>query len=915
MESKDEDLSSFDGTEDLGTSPKASPSRFIFAGAGLVLAALVAASVFLGGDTSIFAIFSSYLKGDAVDFVPLLEIGICEIVLFLASLAEIVLELFKKKGARIPLLVIGIAGSFLGAAFSFPRGLALTGGLSAGAATVALASLIYASILQTRESREHPENKPENQLKEHPTFVRVSEIVTAVLTFAAVVSCFFLPLFGVEDNMGETVLYRIGDALSPSCSDILIVISFVVLLLVALFMVLGFSKNLANMFPAPKKFIRKNKNLLYAGLATTLVFYMYGVILAKFVYTGSAKSVYTANAVPFLCCALFVVLESVFSARSLPSGDDEGKEFRFSSRVTVLIISLVESVLAMVSSLTDILRIEVSPNSGGTFTTYVNGLDVLEHYQEMGDGYQVLAFLIFVCIIVVSLFLVFELATFFRKSRSYYRVASVGIIVTYLFIFALFLFGFYYQIAEKINEEMIVKFLNYMGYTISNIEDYTGEIVSTTLTAPYFFGATALMLVLAIAKPFTKHIQEESVNVNIKSAEGLADAEKTLPNKGESPLTNGGNTGEIDPCPAFLEIDLDEPARIEAHKAKESAAFENPTLVSLTDFVIDYAKNSRLHLTYNREMIASFLAGLGDSKLTILQGMSGTGKTSLPKIFCEAIMGDCRIVEVESSWKDKNELIGYYNEFTKLFTPKKFVQALYASTLARDDLSLIVLDEMNLSRIEYYFSDFLSLMENEPDKRTFRVVNVPLFYQKDGKPTPFLGLEKGHTIRITPNIWFIGTANRDESTFEISDKVYDRANTLNFDKRAPKAVPDKGPLSPRYLSYAELQKLFDGAKASSNFSLTDVPYLSKAEALLAPYNISYGNRIANQMEDFVKIYCACFKEGKEREHEALETIFLSKVVHKLEYKTVENKEELSEEFARLGLKQCADFIAHLSEDQ
>ena len=221
---------------------------------------------------------------------------------------------------------------------------------------------------------------------------------------------------------------------------------------------------------------------------------------------------------------------------------------------------------------------------------------------------------------------------------------------------------------------------------------------------------------------------------------------------------------------------------------------------------------------------------------------------------------------------------------------------------------------MNLSRIEYYFSDFLSLMENEPDKRTFRVVNVPLFYQKDGKPTPFLGLEKGHTIRITPNIWFIGTANRDESTFEISDKVYDRANTLNFDKRAPKAVPDKGPLSPRYLSYAELQKLFDGAKASSDFSLTDVPYLSKAEALLAPYNISYGNRIANQMEDFVKIYCACFKEGKEREHEALETIFLSKVVHKLEYKTVENKEELSEEFARLGLKQCADFIAHLSED-
>jgi hypothetical protein len=60
--------------------------------------------------------------------------------------------------------------------------------------------------------------------------------------------------------------------------------------------------------------------------------------------------------------------------------------------------------------------------------------------------------------------------------------------------------------------------------------------------------------------------------------------------------------------------------------------------------------------------------------------MSGTGKTSLPKIVAEALMSVCDIVEVESSWRDKNELLGYYNEFSKLYTPKKFTQALYKGT-------------------------------------------------------------------------------------------------------------------------------------------------------------------------------------------------------------------------------------------
>lgn len=159
----------------------------------------------------------------------------------------------------------------------------------------------------------------------------------------------------------------------------------------------------------------------------------------------------------------------------------------------------------------------------------------------------------------------------------------------------------------------------------------------------------------------------------------------------------------FDACPAFTELDDKLSYYNDLLFQRKNKLFENPSLPDIVQFVVDYARESRLHLSYTPQTIAKFVAGLGATKLSILQGMSGTGKTSLPKIFLEALMGNCEIVEVESSWKDKNELIGYYNEFSKVFTPKKFTRMLYKASLNPDVITFIVLDEMNLSRIEYYF--------------------------------------------------------------------------------------------------------------------------------------------------------------------------------------------------------------------
>ena len=137
---------------------------------------------------------------------------------------------------------------------------------------------------------------------------------------------------------------------------------------------------------------------------------------------------------------------------------------------------------------------------------------------------------------------------------------------------------------------------------------------------------------------------------------------------------------------------------------------------------------------------------------------------------------------------------------------------------------------------------------------------------------------------------------------------------MNFNKRAPKVRAHSDPIPQKFISAQTLLELFREAKNSVYFDIEASPVIGRVEALLEPYNISFGNRIANQIEDFVRIYAACFGGGERAMADGLERILLSKIVAKLEFKSVEDKDELAAEFERLGLNRCRDFVLSLNED-
>lgn len=293
--------------------------------------------------------------------------------------------------------------------------------------------------------------------------------------------------------------------------------------------------------------------------------------------------------------------------------------------------------------------------------------------------------------------------------------------------------------------------------------------------------------------------------------------------------------------------------------------------ISLEDFTEGYRyfACSQMGLYYTPEIVRRFVAGMASSKLLILEGISGTGKTSLPYSFSRYLDNPATIVSVQPSFRDRSELLGYFNEFAKRFNETEFLRALYEANY-RLDPTLIVLDEMNLARIEYYFAEMLSVLEM-PSKDEWVLDLVPTAW--DGDPEKMTDGK----IQVSDSTWFIGTANNDDSTFTITDKVYDRAMPIELNERA-----DEFECEPReavHITAEHLQYLFQKAKVDYPISDELLDNMQKLDSyLITRFKMSFGNRIMKQMYDFIPVYVAC--GGTELE--AMDYIVARKVLKKFE---------------------------------
>ncbi len=347
---------------------------------------------------------------------------------------------------------------------------------------------------------------------------------------------------------------------------------------------------------------------------------------------------------------------------------------------------------------------------------------------------------------------------------------------------------------------------------------------------------------------------------------GLGGAKSSFDGGSFTTKIEENDTLDKDLFPALTAMDLEY-----AEKGVEHVEMED---ITLDEFVLRFQSFCCNHckVYYELPVLRSFIAGLAASRLIILQGLSGTGKSLMPRMFSRFTGSNVFFSPVQSTWRDKTDVLGFYSEFTKTFKITDFLSDLYSASYS-EKTTMIVLDEMNLSRIEYYFADFLSILEYPKEEWKIKVYDPELGQKLPEK------LTDGY-VQIPANTWFIGTANTDDSTFTITDKVYDRAITLEFRERVNK-ISSNYISDPLPISSERLQELFDEAKANENYCLSELDtdrFLNICDFIRDAFDIRFGNRIMVQINQFVPVYVAL---GGTKEA-ALDFMLASKVLRKLE---------------------------------
>lgn len=308
--------------------------------------------------------------------------------------------------------------------------------------------------------------------------------------------------------------------------------------------------------------------------------------------------------------------------------------------------------------------------------------------------------------------------------------------------------------------------------------------------------------------------------------------------------------------------------------------------------------------SYQEGLIENYYLSLKSKPFVILAGTSGTGKTRLVKLFAEAVGATTtneryKMVSVRPDWSDSSDLFGHV-DLNGAFVPGAIIDFIKQASVDRSHPFFLCLDEMNLARVEYYMSDFLSVIETR-DLKDGKIETDPLvpdsYYGSDLEAANRYG-----AISFPENLYVIGTVNMDETTFPFSRKVLDRANTIEFsfvDLTPPTewAVEEPEPLEldndfikTKYLLLAQCA---DQQEAVNQYSAE----LQKINGILQQANAHVGYRV----RDEIVFYLLNNKEAKLlSENDAMDNEIIQKILPRIQGSSASIKKMLCELF-----KVCA----------
>lgn len=358
---------------------------------------------------------------------------------------------------------------------------------------------------------------------------------------------------------------------------------------------------------------------------------------------------------------------------------------------------------------------------------------------------------------------------------------------------------------------------------------------------------------------------------------------------------------------------------------------------------------------YSKSLLRNFCALLNTYDLILFAGDSGIGKTNLVKRFAEAVGGVSKIIPVKPNWTSSDDLIGYYNPLEKRYVSTPFLDAIYEAQENPNKLFLICLDEMNLARIEYYFADFLSKLEERSESPLLELysenedkfvsdnayelvdklsssIDVDSTYQEESTnkystSDPQINKDisdlrkfhnkwrRGNKVKIPQNIRFIGTLNVDDTTYYLSPKILDRVHIIKFENpifldrdSIEKEINSdlEGSLSINPRSFFEPRKNYPDFFTNEDSLL--VKKLVSLSKRLSGLGLSYGARVISQS----LLYAESMKKyGEQNDDVIFNNILLQKVFPRL---LVDGSDYASDGSDKMKIDVLDEFYSYLQTE-
>lgn len=268
------------------------------------------------------------------------------------------------------------------------------------------------------------------------------------------------------------------------------------------------------------------------------------------------------------------------------------------------------------------------------------------------------------------------------------------------------------------------------------------------------------------------------------------------------------------------------------------------------------------------------------------------------------------LVPVRSDWTDPRGLLGYFNPLTEQYVRTELLDLILRASADPDHPYLVILDEMNLARVEYYFSDFLSAIESKEA--------IPLLPSSVAEDA--VDEDIPTALELPPNLRFVGTVNVDETTHAFSPKVLDRANVLEFsnvdlDQALGQGVPPpassfrlkQGRVKPGWLISGSDPARTRAREAQEHAAFTEP--LADVHTILQRFDRHFGYRVVDEISAFVGH--ALDKIGADSD-ETVRTAFDLQLCQKVLPKLTGGR-ELEEPLVHL-LRYCVDRTTHPALD-